>query len=405
MSQFVNRHLVAVIAPGHKSYDERVRRTVDEFSKQWDVLYIYELDGDPPRVEHSPSGSKIFHRQFPNRGGSGLRARFKKIADLKELLSRHELQCYYIHESGTFGLNIIQSLPGTKTIIFDYHDWIPFEIREKFQNSILFGVIYALTKIYIRKIIKKTDAVVFISNGARDYFNATYAPVRSFVVPNSRDNSFLQNRSVKQVYLDPSHSKVELLWLGNIMRLRQIERVLYIAHHLRQKAPLVDVKISIWGSIKDEKYLEELKKLSIKLGLQKYLDLKGPFLSENDIVLDQSRLGFGLAFGWNESKDTGINLIARPTKFFSYGLLGVVGLLDANCTSFHKELECSGLRVSFKTDVEAAAKIEEFCNNSVKFENTAAELTNFCINESIKSKDSLRALSSYLLSELASSNS
>lgn len=392
----MDRSFIAVIAPGHKSYDERVRRTVEEFSRSHNVLYIYELDDAGPEEEMSVNGFQIIHRQFPQRGGTGLRARFKKIADLKKLLEDYVIDCYYVHESGTFGLNIIHTIPASKKIIFDYHDWIPFEIQEKFHNPVVSNIVYSLIKIYIKRVVRKIDAVVFISTGAKDYFEYHYSPVRSFVVPNSRNCSFVTDNPEKKLPPSVGKTKIELLWLGNVMRLRQLERLFKIAQGILLSRPLIDLKISIWGVEKDKSYANELRVLAASLGLADCVVFMGPFVSEEHIIPDTHSISFGLAFGWLEVHDTKINSIARPTKLLSYGLLGIVGLLESTCVSFHRELEASGLKLAFDSDEQAVIEILNLYDNKNDYQSTAIKFQQFCIDENIESSINVQSVARFL---------
>ena len=392
----MDRSFIAVIAPGHKSYDERVRRTVEEFSRSHNVLYIYELDDAGPVKKMSGNGFQIIHRQFPQRGGSGLRARFKKISDLKEILKEYVIDCYYVHESGTFGLNIIQSIPVSKKIIFDYHDWIPFEIHEKFRNSVISNFVYALVKIYIKRVVRKIDAVVFISSGARDYFECHYSSVRSFVVPNSRNCYFVTDNPEKKLQPSAEKTKIELLWLGNVMRLRQLERLFKIAQGILLSRPLIDLKISIWGAEKDKNYANELWALAANLGLADCVVFNGSFVSEEHIIPDRHSISFGLAFGWLETYDTKINSISRPTKLLSYGLLGIVGLLESTCVSFHRELDASGLSLAFDSDEQAVIEILNLYDNKNDYQSTAAKFQQFCVDQSRESEAGVQAIAEFL---------
>ena len=51
---------------------------------------------------------------------------------------------------------------------------------------------YFLVKVFIRRVVKKISAVVFISGGAKDYFIKEYCNINSFVVPNSREFKSLE---------------------------------------------------------------------------------------------------------------------------------------------------------------------------------------------------------------------
>ena len=48
-----------IIAPGHKRYDERVMRTVREYSKVFNLIYIYEKSNEEIEKESSSTGNEI----------------------------------------------------------------------------------------------------------------------------------------------------------------------------------------------------------------------------------------------------------------------------------------------------------------------------------------------------------
>lgn len=386
------KKFIAVIAPGHKKFDERVLRTVREYSKFVNVIYVHEKESQFDEVERSNNGFEVINVQFPLPEESGLVARYKKIRLLNRKLKNFNIVGYHVHESGTFGLNIISSLPADKKIFFDYHDWIPFEIQEKVGSGWIYNLVYLFfRKIYIKIIIKKLAAVVFISDGAKEYFIKSYGDIKSFVVPNSR--KILKNEVMLQKNL-PSFCKdsdnlIELLWVGNVMPLRQIERLFNIREHLISSVKNVKVKISIWGRIKDHNYAEKIKtieKQSLNENQEPYLIFNGSYKSEDEIIPLKNHYSFGFSFGWNEEIDTGLNKISCPTKMFSYGLIKIIGFLESKCEDQNLKLKNCNLDLAFSNDKEVSSKILNYMYNPQTYFDDIKKLNSFCKNQNIESE-------------------
>lgn len=394
---------IAVIAPGHKKFDERVLRTVRKYSEHINVVYVHERDSSFDDVEITNEGFEIINVQFPFPGESGLFARYKKIAALKEKLRSFNVIGYHVHESGTFGLNISSNLPRNRKIIFDYHDWIPFEIYEKVGSGILYKMIYLFFRtIYIKAALKQLKAVVFISDGARDYFNEFYGKIDSFVVPNSRQR--LENNSkeinIPNSNFENSMRQIELLWVGNVMPLRQIERLFEIRDCLISKNNELSVKISIWGRIKDDDYAKKIKdieKNSLSKSEQSFLTFNGEYKKETEIYTLKNYLTFGFSFGWNEEIDTGLNKIACPTKMYSYGLIKIIGFLEGKCEDQNAKLEKSNLNLGFSNNEEVCSKILNYMYNPKTYLADAKRLNQFCFDQNVESERRVDETVSFML--------
>ena len=180
------------------------------------------------------------------------------------------------------------------------------------------------------------------------------------------------------------------------MRLRQLERLFKIAQGILLSRPLIDLKISVWGAEKDKNYANELRALAARLGLADCVVFNGSFVSEEHIIPDRQSISFGLAFGWLEAYDTKINTISRPTKLLSYGLLGIVGLLESKCVSFHRELEASGLSLAFDSDEQAVIEILNLYDNKNDYQSTAAKFQQFCVDQSRESEAGVQAIAEFL---------
>jgi glycosyltransferase involved in cell wall biosynthesis len=395
---------IAIIAPGHKKYDERVLRTVREYSKFINVIYVHERESHFDEIEKTAQGYSVVNVQFPLPDEYGLIARYKKIKLLNKRLKEFNIVGYHVHESGTFGLNIISSLPGGKKIFFDYHDWIPFEIQEKVGSGLTYNLVYLFfRKVYIKTILRKLTAVVFISDGAKEYFIKFYGNIKSFVVPNSR--KILENEPLLEKELLPldkdNNNLIELLWVGNVMPLRQIERLFDIREHLMSSIKRANIKISIWGRIKDDEYAEKIKnieKQSLNKNEESYLIFNGSYQSETEIIPLKNYYTFGISFGWKEKVDTGLNKISCPTKMYSYGLINIIGLLENKCEDQNTKLRNAKLDLGFSDEKEICSKILHYMYNPMLYIDDSVKLNSFCTNQNIESEDEIRKLVKSMLS-------
>ncbi len=400
------KEYIAVIAPGHKKFDERVLRTVRKYSEHINVIYVHEKNSSFDDVEMTNEGFEIINVQFPFPGESGLFARYKKIAALKEKLNSFNVIGYHVHESGTFGLNISANLPRNRKIIFDYHDWIPFEIYEKVGGGILYKMIYLFFRtIYIKAILKKLEAVVFISDGAKDYFNKFYGKINSFVVPNSRQKLEIisKEKNIPNSNLENNMEQIELLWVGNIMPLRQIERLFEIRDYLISKNNELIVKISIWGRIKDHDYakkIRDIEKNSLRRFEESFLTFNGEYKKETEIRTLKNYLTFGFSFGWNDEINTGLNKIACPTKMYSYGLIRIIGFLESKCEDQNAKLKKSNLDLGFSNNEEACSKILNYMYNPKTYMADARKLYQFCLDQNIESEKKVDETVTFMLKNI-----
>jgi len=370
-----NNNKLAIIAPGHHIFDERVLRTVEEFSKDGHIFVICDVSKDKILKLDKKLQERVTYIQFPLPHITGFRARIRKIKELLKIIEKFDLRQFYIHESGTFGIQIANIVQKKGRTYFDYHDWIPFEIKEKFSNYYLYSLVYFFVRLYIRKVIKKINLVIFISNAARDYFSKNYLIVNSHVVPNARKT--IIDIGPPKKYDNSHKNDIEILWIGNVMRLRQIEKIFDLAKCLNNKQPSKKIAISIWGKIKERQYAEELMERKKDLGKQISLDFFGEFNSEKEIKIGPSKMTIGIAFGWNEKWSTGMNEISRPTKVASYGVCGIPALIDSKCTSLIAELENYDADIPFCSSEDACEKVLWLFNNPTIYNSKADNLRNY----------------------------
>ena len=387
-----------IIAPGHKRYDERVMRTVREYSKVFNLIYIYEKSNEEIEKESSSTGNEILHVQFPLPNQTGFISRFKKINKLNKVLKDFKISGYHIHESGSFGLQIANNLPKKSKIIFDYHDWIPFEINQRLSNGFLYNSVYFLVKVFIRRVVKKISAVVFISGGAKDYFIKEYCNINSFVVPNSREFKSLEapKFNTGDIFRNKIPDKIEIIWVGNVMRMRQIERLFSLRHKLLEYPSIKSVRLSIWGSLKDKEYAHSLLSHANESSQEEFLKFHGKYSSERDIQLSQDHLSFGIAYGWKEPFDSGLNKISCPTKIYSYGLLGIIGFLESKCSDQLDKIREKDLDIGFSSSEDICLRIKHYLDNISSYNKDSKKLFDFCIDQYAESEDVVKETVKYV---------
>lgn len=362
--------LLLIIAPGHHIFDERVLRTVRVYSGR--VVLLCEVEQDKKEVVEQLYDVSCV--QFPTARFAGLLGRLEKLYKLRKYLKQHSFDAVYVHEAGLLGLNIINICSNRLKKVFDYHDWIEFDYAAVLKSRLMYKVSMPLLKLYVRSVVKKLDAMVFISEAAKARFSSAYCkPKLGFVVPNARTDLVCRTSATDDVL---QFETVNLVWVGNVMRLRQLERLIKISKNLTGLLGENLVSISVYGKIKDEQYRLELEATAADQNVR--IKFYGPYNGEDQIVLDRKQLNVGVAFAWVDSFDTGINFIGRPTKVASYGIMGIPALLDKACVSFCQELELNGALIDFETDFCAARKIYDLWSNESLVRAKASSLRTFC---------------------------
>ena len=134
---------IAIIAPGHGDYDERVGRTVKIALKFGKVLFLYDLSR---KIKKEGNENKkyiwwkknVISKEFPKKKYGVIFSRFYRIQNVCKIIKNYKPEIVHIHESGTFGLQILNALKKlniNSKFIWDYHDWIPYEIQGYMNNK------------------------------------------------------------------------------------------------------------------------------------------------------------------------------------------------------------------------------------------------------------------------------
>ena len=293
--------VIYMLCPSHDENDQRINRVYNQLRKNFIVVRFYEMSyrknkDTNPNIVYLKSKREYFN--------SGLI--FQGQDDNVKM---------YIHDSGTFGLLLCKRWDKSKKVsevIFDYHDWIPWEltyqigkfIRLKIAHEFITRMALALHRIFFRNI--SISKLIGISNEQMSAFKSDYNlhGVDTLVVPNIRPTLAI-NQSCSSDSFDG------VLWIGNVMRGRDLSLLstfLNKYNELNSKS----LKLYLVGSIFDNDYFDYLKNSSSLMYL-------GGFRTDKDI--HEKIRGFNLVgffYGWVDLHRTGINRIASPNKVYSY---------------------------------------------------------------------------------------
>jgi hypothetical protein len=312
-------HNFVIVAPGHDEFDNRVVRTLNVLELMGVKYHVY--------YEHKRSLGR------PDLGDCGTLRYFNldinilnlfyysrnKLADLfPDLISADFV---YIHDSGLVGLAIAYSIKKNypeKTVIFDYHDLINWEIYYQlvklrlplFLIYPLYKFVFFIHKLFFSKKIS-FDYLIGIThnqiiNFLNDY-NLNHDVDMYSVVPNSR-------LKIDSPHISETNNRV-FLWVGNIRKGRDIES--FVNYVCLYNHRFIEDLSSIFfaGSMGD-----------MSFGSPSSCDITygGRFCDDNDIhgMIPRDKI-IGVFMGWDDPVGTSINSIASPNKIYSYLNLGI----------------------------------------------------------------------------------
>ncbi|WP_417857438.1 hypothetical protein [Xanthomarina gelatinilytica] len=330
---------IIILCPGHDVNDQRVNRTNSILIKKYNIKVFYELKyklTDEPQIEN------IFY--LKNKF-----AYFKVKSIIKSITENTDKPIsVYIHDSGLLGILLCwwwSKFNIVKSITFDYHDWIPWEVyyqvKKRIKNPILLKASYRSLLWFSRICFKslKIKNLVGISSEQLEALKRDFNlnDTRDLVVPNTR-KKILER---KKVYGTEFHG---VLWVGNVMRGRDLD-ILNTFVVKYNKLNNSSINLFIIGNVYDEEYL---KSLELKSTI-KYLR---PFNSDLEILeLIQNYNVAGFFYGWDDIMNTGINKIASPNKAYTYLNLGVPTIMGSHLES---------LKLSVANDDDSVFWIEDY---------------------------------------------
>lgn len=294
---------ILLIAPGHDSRDRRINRSIEAIKTvghEYRVIYEskYKLSSDIGQIWTTKE--RMYSKRF-----------------LCELKYSFDFDCIWIHDSGLFGLELVRRINRLFReieIIFDYHDWIEWEIYYQIKKQILLPkivrrLLYFLVLRVVKKRYRKINISVLIGISHKQIEilgrNLGLNVRECIVVPNTR------KRLVVDAFRFTGSENDGVLWIGNVMRGRDLEKLAdFIEHYnnINQDGKLI---LYLVGRILSIDLYESLRS-RVKVV---YL---GEFSEDKDIVdkiAGKNLIGF--FYGWIDSFNTGINAIASPNKVYS----------------------------------------------------------------------------------------
>jgi len=336
---------IVFVAPGHLVYDERVVRTIN-IAKNYGYCY-YLIDKEYydniqeketaiiKEVEHAlgeninilplPCWKKI---RIINRLSKFLYA--YKIAKQVKTINP---DIVHVHECGSLGILIcylIKKFNVNCKIIFDYHDWIPFEVAKSVKGiKTLYNIVLPLSLRWHKYLAKSIDIVVCISDGQAKWTKNFLDISNIIVVQNVREPLNIQEYSAK--------TKNRLIFIGNVMRCRGIEFAIDTVANLNKMG--LNVCLDICGHIIDKAYGNILRNYAKKAGIEDKVIFHGRYRNNQELLKIIGRGSIGIILGIKYKLNTNIEKIASANKFFSYLTLGVPILIEKG---FDNMIEIAG---------------------------------------------------------------
>lgn len=362
---------IIVVAPGHHEKDRRVNRTIEILVNIFNkVTVVYEkrwsvLEGDDGYLNNYDNLNYKYVED------TGLTINLLKEADsiINEVNEIKEATHIYIHDSGLLGLSLVRALNNKypdKFIIFDYHDWIPWELYYQINKRVKKPILSKYLSKGVERILKlfifhkvKIDILIGISAmqvaWLKDFLIQTKNDTSSFVFPNIRPELNKHHNLVRG-------DNISLLWVGSIMEGRDLDFLL----NFLDTSSHDNIQLDIVGQVKSLDLFECIKDHS-------KITYHGAFNTDEDILDKiQGKNTIGFFGGWFDS-GLGINEIASPNKIYSYLNLGLPVLYNHKLKGL-KFIENNGAGISY-TDFDTLQNgYNEIVDNYEKYHKEAINL-------------------------------
>jgi glycosyltransferase involved in cell wall biosynthesis len=324
------------IAPGHFIFDERVLRTVQAGTRF--TRNIYAVDRE--MYERTNSSDETIATKIAARIGSHVEIVLLPAWPRLLFLNRAMRHVYavriarlgravapdvvHIHEAGLLGLLIAfwirKLVPGAR-IIFDYHDWIPYELSYLVrQIRPLYHASTRITMPLLRRLARAVDVAVCISPGQAEWTRKSLGIRDTIVIQNVRPRTVAPVFSVDEVHR-------ELVFAGNVMRIRRLEFIVDVLTQLHARSS--GARLHVFGEIVDQKYATEVSDYARNNGLEDAVLFHGRYFGDRSLTEHVRRGSVGVLLSMQDNLDTGINRIASANKFFSYLSLGLPVLVQS----------------------------------------------------------------------------
>ena len=319
---------ILLMAPGHDSRDRRVNRTleaIESVGHEYRIVYEskYRLPAD---TDHVWTTKDYMSKE-----------RF-----LKEFRMNFHFDYVWIHDSGLFGLELVRRINRwfkDADVIFDYHDWIEWEVYYQIKKRGILPTTFsrllywiAVKMLHTRYRNSRITYLIGISKKQIKTLerNLSLSVCETVIVSNTR------MRLPEQPSEFIGNLNDGILWIGNVMRGRDLEKLASFMRHYNRDTNRKALVLYIIGRILSKDLYESLSSL-IKV---EYL---GEFNDDYDIAkkIDGKNV-IGFYYGWIDSFNTGINSIASPNKVYSMLNLQVPLILGSelrNMFNLFTELE------------------------------------------------------------------
>lgn len=360
------RPRVLFLSPGHNIFDERVLRTVEVARSFGPCVYAVDreyletaLRANPGLLEEAAErlGPDVKVRPLPPSHRVRVLDRVTRYWYAWRIarMARDEAaDVVHIHETGVLGLVIAafvrRLVPGCR-IIWDYHDWIPYEVAyETRHNPTLYRLVLPRMLAFCRRMAASLDAAVCISPGHARWVREHLGVREPMVVQNVRAR-------IAPGELAFGPPRRQLVFAGNVMRMRRIEFMIDVLAELAADIP--DASLAVCGNVQDEAYREELVRHARERGVEDRVVFHGRFRSDAELAGLVGRGSVGLYLAYPEAFDTGIMAIASANKFFTYLTLGLPVLLEEGYENMQEILDQHQAGYRFRTREECVARLRE----------------------------------------------
>jgi hypothetical protein len=342
-----------VFAPHHADPDVRVRRTIDVLRNSFaDVAVFWDREYPGHRFQgqiQSTTGEDHLQPK-PARllrsavGLSGLGPQLRRSIAGADLI--------YIHASAIEGL--IYATEGRRCnrsarVVFDYHDSIAYELfyqLKKLSLIRLFPPVWAVYRRALPFLARSVDGVVGISeNQLEDLKQLTGREMPTAIVPNVRHFS----DCVRASAASRDDGSLSLVWLGNVSRGRDLERIAHWAERVRGAT-----RLHVFGEI-----VEESVAAAVKETLGERVVFYGRYQGDEGIARQLPHNPVGIFLGWDDPCKIGINAIASPNKYFTYMNLEIPVILDRSLVGLAKDVEQFQAGLAIEDGEQFVAAVEQ----------------------------------------------
>ncbi len=349
------------IAPGHFVYDERVLRTV--MAGRRFARSVYAVDRE--MYEQMRRDDPGLPARAAERLGPGVELVLLPPWHRVRLLSRATRHLYayhiarqareiapdvvHVHDAGLLGVLVAwwvrRLVPGCR-IIFDYHDWIPFEIAGLVRESRpAYAAYMAATMPVLRRLARAVDTAVCVSPGHAAWTRDELGIRDTVVIQNVRP-------PVPAPPLAEGGPVRELMFVGNVMRIRRLELVVDVLAELRARG--TDAVFRVFGAVMEEDYADEVRAYARERGVEEALVFHGRYVGDRELAGYVRRGSLGVVLALDDRLGTGINRIASANKLFSCLALGMPVLVEAPYENMVALTSASGAGRAFATPAACA---------------------------------------------------